>query len=48
MKINKKAYKTPSINTIMLRQHAPLLAGSGGVEATRGGYGEAPVQSWDE
>ncbi len=36
------------MNTIMLRQHASLLAVSGGVGATRGGYGEATVQSWDE
>jgi hypothetical protein len=47
MKINKKAYKTPSVNTIMLRQHASLLAGSNGVEALRIGYTETTPETWD-
>lgn len=36
--MSKKAYKTPSTTTIMLRQQAHLLAGSNGVEAEREGY----------
>jgi len=45
--MNKKSYTSPSMNTIILRQQLTLLAGSGGVEARRGDYGEAETESWD-
>ena len=47
--MNKKAYKTPSTNIIMLSQQLNLLAGSGGVESNRVGYGYANTQpeTWE-
>jgi len=35
------------MNTIILRQQLTLLAGSGGVEARRGGYTETELETWD-
>ena len=46
--MSKKAYKTPSTKTIMLRQQFHLLAGSDGVEADRSGYTtETAPETWD-
>ena len=47
MKKNKKAYKTPSVKTILLRQQAQLLTGSNGVEAERNGYTTGTEEIWD-
>ena len=45
--MNKKAYKTPSTMTILLRQQVTLLAGSDGLEAVRDGYSETTPETWD-
>lgn len=45
--MNKKAYKTPSVKVIMLCQQVTLLAGSAGVQATRGDYGNATQDTWE-
>lgn len=45
--MNKKAYKTPSTTTIMLRQQFHLLAGSDGVESERVGYTNTDPQTWE-
>jgi len=46
--MNKKAYKKPYTNTIMLRQQFHLLAGSDGVESNRVGYTNTDPQTWGE
>jgi hypothetical protein len=45
--MDKKTYQSPSSKTIILRQQTPLLAGSGGLEATRNGYGAAETDTWE-
>lgn len=45
--MNKKAYKTPSTKTIMLRQQITLLAGSNGVESYRVGYTNTDPETWE-
>jgi len=45
--MNKKAYKTPTTNTIMLRQQLNLLAGSDGVESNRVGYTNTDPETWN-
>ena len=45
--MSKKAYKTPSTKTIMLRQQVTLLAGSNGVEAERTGYASTDSDIWE-
>ena len=45
--MDKKTYQSPSSKTIILRQQTPLLVGSGGLEATRKGYGEATTETWE-
>ena len=46
--MNKKAYKKPYTNTIMLRQQFHLLAGSDGVESNRVGYTNTDPQTWED
>jgi hypothetical protein len=45
--MDKKTYQSPSSKTIILRQQTPLLVGSGGLEATRNGYGAAETDTWE-
>lgn len=45
--MNKKAYKKPYTNTIMLRQQFHLLAGSNGVEGNRYGYANTTPETWE-
>lgn len=45
--MNKKAYKKPYTNTIMLRQQFHLLAGSNGVEGNRYVYANTDPETWE-
>ena len=44
--MNKKEYKKPAMQVVLIQQHAQLLAGS--VGATRDGYGTAIEDTWGE
>jgi len=46
MAMNKIAYQTPSVKVLMLCQQVTLLAGSAGVQATRGGY-DTETDTWE-
>lgn len=45
--MNKNIYQRPSTKVVELHQTTHLLTGSGGVEATRKGYGKATSTNWD-
>jgi hypothetical protein len=43
--MKRKDYRKPTMKVVKLQQQCCILAGSGeGVNATRGGYGEANTQ----
>ena len=45
--MKKKVYQKPSMAIVALHQNVHLLEGSGGVEASRSGYGAAKQETWD-
>ena len=45
--MNKKTYQMPSMKVIMLCHQVTLLADSGGVNASRNGYGDATTETWE-
>ena len=46
--MKKKEYMKPTMNIVKLQQHQHLLTGSGGVTATRSGYGTANTDTWGD
>ena len=45
--MNKKTNQTPSMKVIMLCHQVTLLAGSGGVQASRSDYVVATSDTWE-
>ena len=46
--MKKNVYQKPTMKTVRLHQRAKLLAGSGGVSASRSSYGTATTQEWGD